>query len=893
MAVVFLTGLAVMVLELLAGRLTAPFFGQSTLTWAVLTGVTLAGVTAGNALGGYLANRTGRPWRVAALALTAAGLWVALLPLGLSQLVLGGGGFVLRLVVFATAAWLAPTLFVGCVSPCVAAALVEARGNGRALGRLYLASMAGSMLGSVMGGLWLPFALPADTLYSLLGTGLLALGAALALRYSRARLARAATPVRSASWLLTRKFALNAAVVFAIGWIGMAVELAGARLVTPVLGGNHIVWSAIFIAFIGWMGLGGWLGGRLADRWPGRRLPLAAAWLLALSILLTAVVQTRCFSGAAVGWHVIVRIAVQIFLGFAPVAALCGLVTTVVLKHATEEALVGGDKSVVGILYAISSVGSVGGTFVTGLICIGRVPSYSLCAALSLAVALGVALAVQGRRRESALAKAAFASAVALASVALLETIGAIRLASRPLPLEIRVNSDNRVLFAQESPYNVVTVTQSARNERLRTIWLDRVPHTTVDLGAPTNLLATYTRMLQVSIDELRRGSAASSVFMIGGGGYALPSAWLQSPEEWSRIVVAEIDPVVREAAMKLLGADQPGVETDERSTAARTWFPAMDGRRVAEMLLNDGSAHAFDFVVGDTISDSAIPYHLVTREFAERVKGLLKPEGVYLVHVLDRLDAPGVLSSVVRTLGETFREIEVVGYTALTDVRQSYVVLAADAKLPVRRIVESLGERYPDSTAVGLGADELGRLRQAEGALVYTDRFAPIDLHVWQVVAHDVQYRPYKMAERAMARWQAGQREEALALALEVLDVQHEQVQAMELLGKGVEWGLRSEDCLRVLSREAARPSAQCEAKIIYAQALLAAERPAQAADTWAALRRKWPDNADYTLAWLDARVRAGEGEAVLRWIDEHKGQLPPRERKAFRDRCQKRGDE
>ena len=47
---VFISSAAVMLVELIAGRLVAPYFGQSTRTWAALTAVTLAGCTIGNAI---------------------------------------------------------------------------------------------------------------------------------------------------------------------------------------------------------------------------------------------------------------------------------------------------------------------------------------------------------------------------------------------------------------------------------------------------------------------------------------------------------------------------------------------------------------------------------------------------------------------------------------------------------------------------------------------------------------------------------------------------------------------------------------------------------------------------------------------------------------------------
>ncbi|MBI4021728.1 MAG: fused MFS/spermidine synthase, partial [Candidatus Andersenbacteria bacterium] len=71
---VFITNFCIMTLELVAGRLIAPYVGVSLYTWTSVIGIVLAGMTAGNYLGGRLADRWNSP-RLAGLALLAAGLF--------------------------------------------------------------------------------------------------------------------------------------------------------------------------------------------------------------------------------------------------------------------------------------------------------------------------------------------------------------------------------------------------------------------------------------------------------------------------------------------------------------------------------------------------------------------------------------------------------------------------------------------------------------------------------------------------------------------------------------------------------------------------------------------------------------------------------------------------
>ena len=57
--IVFMASCCTMVLELVAGRILAPFIGVSLYTWTSIIGVCLAGISAGNFLGGVLADKAG------------------------------------------------------------------------------------------------------------------------------------------------------------------------------------------------------------------------------------------------------------------------------------------------------------------------------------------------------------------------------------------------------------------------------------------------------------------------------------------------------------------------------------------------------------------------------------------------------------------------------------------------------------------------------------------------------------------------------------------------------------------------------------------------------------------------------------------------------------------
>jgi predicted membrane-bound spermidine synthase len=157
-AVAFATGAAVMVIELMAVRLMAPWFGQSQLVWTNVIGVVLGALAAGQWLGGRWAESE-RGLRPAWL-LLVAGAWAVALPDLVRILaavavptdlpLLEAYPFVTwgSLMVAILAMGL-PLLALGAMTPWLVRLSREATAvPGRVAGRLLAAGTAGSLLGT-------------------------------------------------------------------------------------------------------------------------------------------------------------------------------------------------------------------------------------------------------------------------------------------------------------------------------------------------------------------------------------------------------------------------------------------------------------------------------------------------------------------------------------------------------------------------------------------------------------------------------------------------------------------------------------------------------------------------------------------------------------------------
>src|SRR5438552_2743305 len=113
-AIVFVASFCTLVIELIAGRIMAPYIGVSLYTWTSIIGVVLAGISLGNYVGGRIADRAASPFTLgilfllsglASLAILVTTYWVMNANLGQSL------GLVVRIVLY--------TIVIFFAAPCV------------------------------------------------------------------------------------------------------------------------------------------------------------------------------------------------------------------------------------------------------------------------------------------------------------------------------------------------------------------------------------------------------------------------------------------------------------------------------------------------------------------------------------------------------------------------------------------------------------------------------------------------------------------------------------------------------------------------------------------------------------------------------------------------------
>ena len=148
-----ITAGSVLVMEIVASRLLAPYVGVTLQTYTAIIGVVLAGISGGTWLGGRIADRFDPGWLLGPVLIAGGALVMASSPaLHLVATVSGDSGAA-GAVLLAGAAFLLPAAVLSMVSPIlVKLSLRDLEHTGREVGRISALGTAGAIVGTFVSG---------------------------------------------------------------------------------------------------------------------------------------------------------------------------------------------------------------------------------------------------------------------------------------------------------------------------------------------------------------------------------------------------------------------------------------------------------------------------------------------------------------------------------------------------------------------------------------------------------------------------------------------------------------------------------------------------------------------------------------------------------------------
>jgi hypothetical protein len=185
---VFVCSAAVLVLEILAGRMLAPYVGITLQTYTAIIGTVLAGISVGAWGGGFVADRVDPRLVLGPLVLAGGALSILIVPIvrALGHASIGDGDVRLTTVFLTFAGFFLPSMVLSAVTPTVVKLeLHDLSRTGRVVGSFSAIGTLGALVGTFVTGFILVAEFPTRTVIYSLGALLVALGIGLWLWLSR------------------------------------------------------------------------------------------------------------------------------------------------------------------------------------------------------------------------------------------------------------------------------------------------------------------------------------------------------------------------------------------------------------------------------------------------------------------------------------------------------------------------------------------------------------------------------------------------------------------------------------------------------------------------------------------------------------------------------------
>lgn len=156
---IFISSAILLVLEIVAARLIAPYVGVSIYSWTSIIGVILAGLSLGNWIGGRWADRGGAEISVGIVLLLAAIFCIAslmLLTLVAPILMNSRLDLISTSFIYVLSMFFVPAILLGIITPLLTTLALHLDTRiGHIVGRMHALAALGSILGTFITGYWL------------------------------------------------------------------------------------------------------------------------------------------------------------------------------------------------------------------------------------------------------------------------------------------------------------------------------------------------------------------------------------------------------------------------------------------------------------------------------------------------------------------------------------------------------------------------------------------------------------------------------------------------------------------------------------------------------------------------------------------------------------------
>ncbi len=503
------------------------------------------------------------------------------------------------------------------------------------------------------------------------------------------------------------------AIVFISSFCVMVIELIAGRILAPYIGVSLYTWTAIIGVILAGIALGNYVGGKIADK---SHSPLILVAIFFAGGLLTIAIPHITWLVGNASWSKDMPIMLNFTLRTACIfflpAFILSMVSPLVIKLTLAD--LGRTGGVVGTIYAISTVGSILGTFTTGFFFI------LLFGIRTLVWLVGVVLILTGILPLFAWKmpnRWKFSFRNVSIWIAILIVLLVFIFSSNPSKEEKSWRVRTFSTYYKESNYYTINVQTFPWEYNIEVLSLDHLVHSYVDPDNPLYIKYDYLKIFNDVVNYVSAGNEAPKVLHLGGGGYSFPR-YLETVYPNSVNEVVEIDPAVTKVAQEKLGLNP--------ETSIRTYN--LDARLY---LTQRESKEKYDFVIGDVFNDAVTPYHLTTLEFDRLVKSNMQKDGVYLINTIDDFLEGKYLPSLVRTLGQVFDHVYLLGKSENWEAARfsTFVIAATDLNIDPSEYSKFVTGNGKIASGYIYDEAKLEKYMAARKPILLTDDYAPTDI--------------------------------------------------------------------------------------------------------------------------------------------------------------------
>jgi spermidine synthase len=499
------------------------------------------------------------------------------------------------------------------------------------------------------------------------------------------------------------------ALVFISGMASMALEMCASRLLAPYFGTSLFVWANLIGLVLIYLSAGYFFGGRLADRYPSRRV---LCTLTAIAALATGVIPF--ISHPVLEWSVsgldtanasvFYSSLLAVILLFSVPVTLLGFVSPFAVRLSVRR--VGSSGRSAGSLYALSTAGSIVGTFLPVLLLI---PAWGVRRTLLAVCVALLAASLWGLGWPSRLV-ASVPGVVLLVPLLLpqLAPLGALK-------------PQAGLIFEQESFYNYIQVIQEPDGTRELVL---NEGHAIHSIYNPNEVLTGWYWDYFLAAPYFNSGAAAGRVQRVGIIGLAGGTIARQFTAAYGPVPIdgVEIDPAIVAAGRKYFGMTEPNLHV--HIADGRTYLRA--------------SHETYDVVAVDAFQQPYIPFQLTTKEFFEEVRAHLSPTGVICLNTGHTRTDYRLVQAFVNTLSQVFPSVYVFNVPNTFNTEVMATVAPTSLATFQANLAAASGPLMPTV------AQEVGPVAQVahaeRGGIVFTDDQAPVEQLTDQLLLNYIQ---------------------------------------------------------------------------------------------------------------------------------------------------------